>query len=165
MINKFKIGDTVEVTGANIDDKTLIGRTGIIREIDEDCTDGFPYRVNDIWSSVKKIKKVITKDSGKRLEFKSGMVRDVEEDKPMYDLVYMPMLKRWAELMTRGAKKYGRDNWKKANGEEELTRFKASALRHMIQYFEGEDDEDHASAVFFNISGAEYVKAKMKKNV
>lgn len=104
---------------------------------------------------------MITKDSGKRIKFKSGMVRDIQDDKPQYDLIYMPMLKRWAELMARGAKKYGRDNWKKAKGEEELNRFKASALRHMIQWFEGENDEDHASAVFFNISGAEMIKQKM----
>ena len=103
----------------------------------------------------------ITKDSGKRLNFKSGMVRDVEDDKPQYDLVYLPMLKRWAELMGRGAKKYGRNNWQLADGQDELDRFKGSALRHMIQYLEGDESEDHASAIFFNISGAEYVKSKL----
>lgn len=103
-----------------------------------------------------------TKDSGKRLEFKSGMVRDVEDDKPQYDLVYLPMLKRWAELMGRGAKKYGRHNWKLASGEAELERFKGSAFRHLVQWIEGDETEDHASAVFFNISGAEMVKEKLK---
>ena len=106
-------------------------------------------------------KEFITKDSGKRLSFKSGMVRDIEDDKPQYDLVYLPMLKRWAELMGRGAKKYGRNNWKLASGQEELDRFKGSALRHMIQWIEGDESEDHASAVFFNISGAEYVHSKL----
>lgn len=103
-----------------------------------------------------------TKDSGKRLKFNSGMVRDIEDDKPQYDLVYLPMLKRWAELMGRGAKKYGRHNWKLASGEAELERFKGSAFRHLVQWIEGDETEDHASAVFFNISGAEMVKEKLK---
>jgi len=103
----------------------------------------------------------ITKDSGKRKEFKSGMVRDTQDGKPMYTLCYQPMLKRWAELMTRGAIKYGRNNWQLASGEEELERFKDSALRHIYQWLEGDTSEDHAAAVFFNMSGAEYVHAKI----
>ena len=103
----------------------------------------------------------ITKDSGKREEFTSGMVRDTQDDKPRYDLLDWAMLERWAQLMARGAKKYGEENWRKASGEAELKRFKASALRHMVQYFRGDRDEDHAAAVFFNISGAEMVKTKM----
>lgn len=102
-----------------------------------------------------------TKDSGQRQEFSSGMVRDVQTNKPRYDLLDMPLLKRWAELMGRGAVKYGENNWKKAAGEEELKRFKASALRHIFQWFNGDIDEDHAAAVCFNLAGAEMVKAKL----
>lgn len=105
----------------------------------------------------------ITKDSGKRQEFSTGMQRDVQDDKPRYDLLDMSMLKRWAELMARGAKKYGENNWKKAATEEELARFKASALRHMFQYLEGDTSEDHGAAVFFNVAGAEMVKDKLGK--
>lgn len=102
-----------------------------------------------------------TKDSGERALFPTGMVRDVSTDKDRYDLVYMPMLKRWAQLMGRGAKKYTPNNWKKASTQEELDRFKESAIRHFMQWFNGEGpEEDHAAAVFFNISGAEYVIGK-----
>lgn len=104
-----------------------------------------------------------TKDSGKRKEFKSGMVRDTQEDKPRYDLVYLPMLTRLAELHNRGAKKYGERNWEKAHTEEELVRFKSSAFRHMVQWLSGEVDEDHAAAVLFNINGAEMVKDKLNE--
>ncbi len=104
-----------------------------------------------------------TKDSGKREEFSTGMVRDVQDDKPQYDLVDWPMIERWALLMGRGAKKYGRHNWKKAATQDELDRFKASALRHMVQWFRGDTDEDHGAAVFFNVGGAEMVAEKMKK--
>jgi hypothetical protein len=110
----------------------------------------------------------ITKDSGKRIDYKSGMRRDVDDNKPRYDLI-IPlgwkdhMLKRWANLLQRGMAKYGYRNWELANSEEEYIRFKASAFRHFIQWFEGEEDEDHAAAVMFNINAAEFVKSKLKK--
>ncbi len=108
-------------------------------------------------------KEFITKDSGKRVEFKTGMVRDIQEDKPRYDLIYLPMLTRLAELHCRGAKKYGERNWEKANTQEELDRFKSSAFRHLVQWLSGDESEDHASAILFNVNGAESVKDKMKK--
>lgn len=114
-------------------------------------------------------KKYITKDSGKRQDYASGMRRDLQEGKPRFDLVIplgIPytdtLFYRWAALMERGMDKYGYRNWEKANSEEEMIRFKASAFRHLIQWFSGEDDEDHAAAVFFNINAYEYVKAKVK---
>lgn len=103
----------------------------------------------------------VTKDSGQRQEFSTGMVRDIQTDKPRYDLCYWPMITRWAELMNRGAVKYGARNWEKAATQEEAERFRASALRHLIQWFNGDDEEDHAAAVFFNISGFEYVKGRL----
>ena len=104
----------------------------------------------------------VTKDSGERQQFSTGMVRDTSSNKIRYDLVYMPMLKRWAELMTRGAVKYSANNWKKASTQEELDRFKESAFRHFMTWFLEEDfSEDHAAAVLFNISGVEYVKEKL----
>jgi hypothetical protein len=104
-----------------------------------------------------------TKDSGKREEFSTGMVRDTQEDKPRYDLIDTAFLKRWAELMARGAKKYGENNWKKAATDEELSRFRASAVRHLFQWLEGDVTEDHAAAVAFNLAGAEMVREKLKK--
>lgn len=107
------------------------------------------------------------KDSGQRLQFASGMVRDVADDKPAFDLVIpegIPyselMLTRWAELLRKGAIKYSRRNWEKADSDEELDRAKASAFRHFMQWFSGETDEDHAAAVFFNINEVETIKWK-----
>lgn len=103
-----------------------------------------------------------TKDSGKRLEFESGMVRDVEDGKTNFLLVFSgPMFERWAELLTRGAVKYSEDNWMLAQGAAEMRRFRKSATRHFVQWLNGDTDEDHAAAVFFNINGYEYVREKM----
>lgn len=110
--------------------------------------------------------KFTTKDSGKRKVFKTGMNRDVSDNKLRFDLI-LPlgvknhMLKRWAGLMTRGAQKYSARNWEKAKTQEEYDRFRESAFRHFMQWWDGDMDEDHAAAVFFNISGVEMVKERL----
>jgi hypothetical protein len=103
-----------------------------------------------------------TKDSGKRVEFNSGMKRDTDDGKPRYDLIPKCMLKRWAELMARGARKYNDRNWEKANSVEELDRFKASAFRHFMQWQNNEYDEDHAAAILFNVAAFEFIKSKIQ---
>ncbi|MFC3504496.1 dATP/dGTP diphosphohydrolase domain-containing protein [Micromonospora krabiensis] len=111
-----------------------------------------------------------TKDSGERAEYASGMVRDVQEGKPRFDLILaegLPfeeqMLTRFARLLQRGAVKYGERNWEKARGAEELARAKSSAIRHLIQWMCDEDDEDHAAAVMFNLMAAEFVKYQTRE--
>lgn len=108
------------------------------------------------------------KDSGGRQEFSSGMVREPSVTKPRFDLIHpfdVPfkeqMLTRFAMHMANGAKKYSDRNWEHANSKEELNRFKESALRHCEQWFCGENDEDHAAAVFFNIMAYEATSYKM----
>src|ERR1017187_1933629 len=103
-----------------------------------------------------------TLDSGKREQFNSGMQRDTQNGKPRYDLIDRAFLKRWADLMARGAAKYGEENWRLANDESALKRFKASAIRHLFQYLEGDTTEDHAVAVAFNLEGALMVSEKLK---
>lgn len=103
----------------------------------------------------------ITKDSGERVEYPSGMRRDVAAEKARYDLIPRPMLKRLAELYARGAVKYGDNNWQLANSQEELERFKASAFRHFVSWQDGENDEDHAVAAVFNIFAYETQKSKI----
>lgn len=105
----------------------------------------------------------VVKDSGNRLEFKSGMQRDSTEGKKDYTLAMDgPMFERWVEHLRKGSIKYHKRNWMKANGQEELDRFRESAFRHFMAWFRGEIDEDHAAGVFFNINGACYVEDKLK---
>jgi len=104
------------------------------------------------------VKKVfVIKDSGKRVEFPSGAVRDTTEGKIQWDLLPMEALKRVAQHYTNGAKKYEANNWKKGISTE---RFKESAFRHWAEYLLGETDEDHLSAVIFNILGIIYNEEK-----
>jgi hypothetical protein len=111
----------------------------------------------------------ITKDSGKRQEFSTGMQRDTNDDKIRFDLITpldVPyeeqMITRWAALMTRGAKKYDARNWEQSCTVEELERFRESAFRHFMQWYFMMEDEDHASATFFNIQGAERIRTLLR---
>lgn len=103
------------------------------------------------------------KDSGERINYQSGMRRDTQKGKPNYRLIDSGFLKRLAEHLTKGAEKYGRDNWRLANSQEELDRFQDSAFRHLMQWLNGETDEDHGMAVAFNIMAAENTKEKIGK--
>lgn len=122
------------------------------RGCEEPCGEAFGFQV---------------KDSGERQQFSSGMVRDVQTNKPDISRVFDgPMLARWAEHITKGATKYpdiapGVPNWMLANGLEELNRFKKSAARHFYQWMKGDTDEDHAAATLFNINGYEYVRGRL----
>jgi hypothetical protein len=108
----------------------------------------------------------VVKDSGQRQEFAGGMVRDTTAGKIGWHRVADgPMLRRWADHLTKAEAKYpdiapGVPNWTLAEGEAELARFRESAFRHFMAWFYGETDEDHAAGVFFNINGAEDVRAK-----
>jgi hypothetical protein len=111
-----------------------------------------------------------TKDSGKRVEFETGMVRDTQEGKPRFDLIipeglpyHETMMYRRAQLMARGAAKYDDRNWEKARTPEELARFKASAFRHFMEWYCDETDEDYAAATQYNMDGAEYVKWRLRQ--
>ncbi len=113
--------------------------------------------------------KFIIKDSGKRIDYKSGMRRDLQDGKPRFDLLIPAnqnynetLLYRWAMLMERGMVKYGYRNWEKADSTEELQRFKQSAIRHFMQWFSEEDDEDHVAAILFNLNAYEWLKNKLK---
>jgi hypothetical protein len=96
------------------------------------------------------------------------MVRDTTEGKTNFlNVLFGPMLERWAAHLTKGRQKYpdpepGVPNWTLAAGKEELLRAQESALRHMLQWLNGDRDEDHAAAVYFNVNLAEYVRDKME---
>ena len=124
-----------------------------------------PGEANNTWIGTDYVSnKFDIKDSGKRQTFASGMQRDTQEGKVLWHLVASgPMLQRWANHLTSGAVKYNEDNWMLANGKEEEARFKKSAFRHFMQWYNGDRDEDHGAAVFFNINGAEYVRTRMEQ--
>lgn len=110
----------------------------------------------------------ITKDSGERAQFESGMQRDTQAGKPRFELMLpldIPyeeqMIVRLAALYGRGAEKYDERNWEQANSRAEMDRMKASAFRHFMQWMCGETDEDHAAGAMFNIIAFETTAFKV----
>lgn len=97
--------------------------------------------------------------AGELVEYPSGVLRGSNDGKVNFLLVRDgPMMARWAQLLTKGGAERGNRNWMKANSPADLERFRESAARHFEQWLDGEVDEDHAAATFFNINGVEYTR-------
>lgn len=103
-----------------------------------------------------------------RVQFSGGGMRDSQEGKPRFELLVpekVPYehqyLTRVARLMAKGADHYSDRNWEQFSDEESLNRAKSAACRHFMQWLTGEEDEDHAAAVFFNVQAAEYIKGRI----
>ena len=87
-------------------------------------------------------------DSGERSEFETGSVRDACEGKGIPSLIPVSALRSVAKRFEDGAYKYGRDNWKKG---QPLSRYVDSINRHLWDWLEGCEDEDHLGAVIWNV--------------
>lgn len=88
------------------------------------------------------------KDSGERQSFETGSVRDSREGKGRFDLIPALPHKRLAQHYEAGAAKYGDYNWQKG---QPLMRYVDSAERHINNLKAGMVDEDHATAVQWNM--------------
>ena len=63
-----------------------------------------------------------------------------DQEKPMMDLLDPKVMVEMAKVLTHGAEKYGKYNWRKGLCS---TRTTAAALRHIFSYLDGNDiDED-----------------------
>lgn len=92
----------------------------------------------------------VTRDSGQRQDFGNGSLRDTNEGKPRPDLISSKATLRHAELMARGAAKYGARNWEKG---QPTSRFLESLQRHLLMARLGDKVEDHWAAIRYNVDG------------
>jgi len=88
----------------------------------------------------------VVKDSGERRTFATGSVRDRGDLKPRPDLISPFAMLRVGEHMRKGAVKYGVHNWQLGQPFSEVT---ASMHRHLLQWEQGDEDEDHLAAIVF----------------
>jgi hypothetical protein len=113
----------------------------------------------------------VTRDSGVKAEYESGMRRDARAGKPHMELLIpegVPfeeqMLVRLGHLYARGEEKYGSRNWEKACTEKELGHLYGSLLDHVWHTIIGtQDGEDHAAAVLFNLIAVENTRRNIRK--
>lgn len=91
-------------------------------------------------------------------KFNTGAIRDSQEGKEDYiETISWRAFKRYAQYMTGKKAKYGAGNFKKGIPIES---YEKSLVRHLQKYLENkyeggtiEKDEDHLSAMVFNIFG------------
>lgn len=91
-------------------------------------------------------------------QFSTGAIRDSLDGKEDYiETISWRAFKRYAQYMTGKKKKYGEGNFKKGIPIEA---YEQSLLRHVQKYLENkyeggkeELNEDHLSAILFNVFG------------
>lgn len=89
-------------------------------------------------------------DGGKREQYgENGAIREPSTGKGRYDLISPFMLEELAKWLELGAAKYEQRNWEK--GGIPFSRYFDSALRHLIKFQMGMEDENHLAAAIFNI--------------
>lgn len=80
----------------------------------------------------------------------SGLLREDKTAKP--DFTYVGMVySSIARIMQRfmmGEAKYARGNWREC---EDILTYQQSAVRHLMQYLNGQTDEDHIAAAATNL--------------
>ena len=89
------------------------------------------------------------KDSGERAEFKTGAHRDLSSGKGRFDLLPPATIRALAIHFEKGAVKYEERNWEKGIP---VKRFTDSAIRHLLQFLDGCDDENHLIAALWNVT-------------
>jgi hypothetical protein len=90
------------------------------------------------------------KNSGDKIKYKSGMVRNSQENKIRYDLISTLALERLAKHYTNGAKIYSENNGRNWELGGPFSRFYASMFRHLMSWREGDKSEDHLAALCWN---------------
>lgn len=106
----------------------------------------------DLESYAKHLKEKVSfgrKDekSNKRV-FESGSQRDDDTNKPLVNHLDPYVRLRYGYLLREGANKYGKNNWRLGQPTETALE---SLHRHLAKFELGCVDEDHLSAIIFNV--------------
>jgi hypothetical protein len=99
------------------------------------------------------------KDSGSRRTFDTGSVRDTREGKGRFDLLPYEAIFAYAFQLELGAKKYKARNWEKG---QPISCYLDSGVRHAFRYLNGDRDEDHLRAAFWNFGAAITTRERIK---
>lgn len=88
-------------------------------------------------------------------------MRDTRKGKGRFDLIPVEVLYRDAKHYENGAEKYGDRNWEKG---QPVSRYYDSAVRHLLQWMAGADDEDHLAAVRWNVGAIMWTEMQVADN-
>lgn len=102
------------------------------------------------------------KDSGQRTTFETGAIRERAPNKGRFDLLSPLVLKRLALVLEKGCEKYPERNYEKGLP---LSRYVDSALRHLMQYVEGQTDENHLDQALYNLYAAVHTDEAITRGI
>ena len=88
------------------------------------------------------------KDSGERTIFDTGANRDISSGKGRFDLLPPATLRAISIHYEKGCIKYGDRNWEKGIP---ISRYMDSGIRHLLQFEDGCEDENHLVAALWNL--------------
>lgn len=181
--------ETINELGIKVGNKVALrdGRIAYISQIDLSHRTGYPITVKDIGSYTLEGKisiydNDIRDDDIIEWDFKDGdvlnyfPVEDVfnynttsnfikhDNGKPLISLIDPKFIEGLATVMTQGANKYGRDNWKEC---KEPHRYLDALLRHTLKYWDGEkvdteSGKSHLYHIAFNAMALDYLDNKLK---
>jgi len=75
---------------------------------------------------------------------------------------YGEAMRRLAQHYENGAKKYDKNNWRKG---QPVSRYFDSAMRHLWDYMDKKEDEDHMSALLWNLIAIVQTKEDVRKGI
>ena len=114
-----------------------------------------------------------TRATGPRAEHTDGVVRDKQQGKIKYTLMFpegVPkkdqLIVRLAELYTRGGGRYGDRNWEGSRAPDTLAHHTEALWRHFMNFFfDVQDGEDHAAAIIWNINAVELTRRHIAEDL
>lgn len=112
--------------------------------LDKDSESFIDKHNKDIDALIKHEKEKV---GGKRV-FDSGSQRDDDTNKPLVNHLDPYVRMRFGYLLREGANKYGKNNWRLGQPTETALE---SLHRHLAKFEMGDVDEDHLSAIIFNV--------------
>ncbi len=97
------------------------------------------------------------KENDNNRKFSTGAQRDTAEGKLRMSLMPQQELKRVMKRYLDGVEKYGENNWMKGMP---LSAYFDCMHRHLEAWWRGDDTEDHAAAVVWNMLCAMHAERK-----
>lgn len=137
------------VPAASVSNPSLADELGV--EEEELSNNGQTY-----WS------KASLADGGTRQEYSTGAIKEGRAGKGRYDLISPVAMRRLALVYERGAEKYDDRNWEQGIP---MSRLADSALRHLFQYIEGRQDEDHGAQAMWNLAALLHTEEMIERGV
>lgn len=92
----------------------------------------------------------------------TGSQRDSRAGKGRYDLLSPFALQRLAGVYERGAVKYDARNWELGQAQ---MRYFDSAVRHLMNWYEGKEDEDHLAQAMWNVAAMVHQDELIRRGV